>query len=148
MVFDCKQFRSWWPLAPPGPFVWSCCSVIILLLCCIKRTIEQKESLTSQLLRSRWRSVMWGLEVNPLRTALLGEKRSPRNKDLTETAAPPFCSSAEELRQGQQAKRRHVQYLRTSGGSFIEARLTWVRLKAELKNWRNNGSVSFTFLSS
>jgi len=37
-------------------------------------------------------------------------------------------------------------YLRTSGGSFMEAKLRWVRLKAELKNWRNSGSVSFTLL--
>lgn len=28
----------------------------------------------------------------------------------------------------------------------MEARLTEVRLKAELKNWRNSGSVSFAFL--
>ena len=38
------------------------------------------------------------------------------------------------------------EHLSTSGGSLVEARLRWVRLKAELMNWWNRGRVSFTFL--
>lgn len=37
-------------------------------------------------------------------------------------------------------------HLSQSGGTFIEARLTWVRLNAELKNWRNVGRESLDFL--
>lgn len=38
-------------------------------------------------------------------------------------------------------------HLSTSGGIFIEAMLRWLRLNAEVKNWRKVGSVSFTFLT-
>ena len=37
-------------------------------------------------------------------------------------------------------------HLRESGGTFMEARLTWVRLKAELKNWRKVGRESLALL--
>lgn len=37
-------------------------------------------------------------------------------------------------------------HLSESGGTFIEARLTWVRLNAELKNWRKVGKESLAFL--
>lgn len=39
-----------------------------------------------------------------------------------------------------------VTHLSESGGNFIEARLTWVRLNAELKNWRKVGRESLAFL--
>lgn len=39
-----------------------------------------------------------------------------------------------------------VTHLRESGGTFMEARLTWVRLNAELKNWRKVGRESLAFL--
>lgn len=39
-----------------------------------------------------------------------------------------------------------VTHLSESGGTFIEARLTWVRLNAELKNWRKVGRESLAFL--
>lgn len=39
-----------------------------------------------------------------------------------------------------------VTHLSESGGTFIDARLTCVRLKAELKNWRNVGKESLAFL--
>lgn len=32
-----------------------------------------------------------------------------------------------------------MSHLSESGGTFMEARLMWVRLKAELKNWRKVG---------
>lgn len=41
---------------------------------------------------------------------------------------------------------RSVTHLSESGGTFMDARLTWVRLKAELKNWRKVGRESLTFL--
>lgn len=44
------------------------------------------------------------------------------------------------------AYRMTVTHLSESGGTFIDARLTWVRLKAELKNWRNVGKESLAFL--
>lgn len=37
-------------------------------------------------------------------------------------------------------------HLSESGGTFIEDRLTWVRLNAELKNWRKVGRESLAFL--
>lgn len=37
-------------------------------------------------------------------------------------------------------------HLSQSGGTFMEAKLTWVRLNAELKNWRNVGRESLAFL--
>lgn len=39
-----------------------------------------------------------------------------------------------------------VTHLSESGGTFIEARLTLVRLNAELKNWRKVGRESRAFL--
>lgn len=39
-----------------------------------------------------------------------------------------------------------VTHLSESGGTFIEARLTWVRLNAELKNCRKVGRESLAFL--
>lgn len=39
-----------------------------------------------------------------------------------------------------------MTHLSESGGTFIEARLTWVRLNAELKNWRKVGRESLAFL--
>lgn len=39
-----------------------------------------------------------------------------------------------------------VTHLSESGGTFIQARLTWVRLNAELKNWRKVGRESLAFL--
>lgn len=39
-----------------------------------------------------------------------------------------------------------MTHLSESGGTFIEARLTWVRLNAELKNWRKVGRESLVFL--
>lgn len=41
-----------------------------------------------------------------------------------------------------------VTHLSESGGTFIQARLTWVRLKAELKNCRKVGRESLAFLQS
>lgn len=39
-----------------------------------------------------------------------------------------------------------VTHLSESGGTFIEPRLTWDRLNAELKNWRKVGRESLAFL--
>lgn len=39
-----------------------------------------------------------------------------------------------------------VTHLIESGGTFMEARLTWVRLNAELKNCRKVGRESLAFL--
>lgn len=41
---------------------------------------------------------------------------------------------------------KSMTHLSESGGTFIEARLTWVRLNAELKNWRKVGRESLAFL--
>lgn len=39
-----------------------------------------------------------------------------------------------------------MTHLSESGGTLTEARLTWVRLNAELKNWRKVGRESLAFL--